>query len=142
MNVTIISVYERPIPVVLLDSAASLVDPEIDVKDTPETPDLGKKLVCHVCQSQITDESERIHIQGKNTHLRTNPAGFTYYFECFEDAPGCAVLGLPTMEHTWFNGYRWQICACKKCGEHLGWLFKGENRFFGLIQGRIISVEK
>ena len=87
-----------------------------------------------------SQEKSQEKSQGKISHFRTNPAGLSYGFDCFQAAPGCTVIGTPSTEHTWFDGYRWQISVCKQCGEHLGWRFKGESQFFGLIHGRIISM--
>ena len=33
------------------------------------------------------------------------------------------IQGRPTLENTWFPGYRWQISYCPSCYEHLGWKF-------------------
>ena len=141
IRMIIISHYERPVSVIFLDSSSGISDPLAEVKQDHEIPAEDKKLVCHVCLNLVTDESQRIDIHGKNTHLGTNPTGITYTFNCFAEACGCAVYGIPSMEHSWFHGYHWQISACQQCGEHLGWLFKGETRFFGLIQGRIVRAK-
>ena len=77
--------------------------------------------------------------QGQFIHYRTNPAGVTFEFGCYADAPGCSTLGEATTEHTWFPGYSWKLAVCQGCGEHLGWLFKGDDSFYGLIQDRLVS---
>ena len=98
----------------------------------------GRRLRCHACNHEVTDESERISINQSHSHIRTNPGGFEYHFQCFGNAPGCSVFGQTTHEHTWFAGHRWQVAICGHCGEHLGWLFRGESSFYGLISNRLV----
>ena len=123
----------------LLDSSRQEGIPlqELDTEDQDRKK--RNKLKCHLCSFNITDEEMRIDVLGQVTHCRTNPGGFTYRFRCFRDAPGCSAIGTPVSEHTWFAGYVWQIACCRQCGEHLGWLFKGEDRFYGLIEGRVVT---
>ena len=135
-------VHDRPITVHCLDATSRFAKPIVDEKENATKSDKDKDLVCHICHHVITEDTERINIQGKNSHYRTNPAGFSYGFDCFQAAPGCTVVGTPSTEHTWFDGYRWQISVCQQCGEQLGWRFEGESQFFGLIHGRIISMEE
>jgi len=98
----------------------------------------GKKLRCRSCEHIITDDSQRISIQDSHSHNRANPSGFEYQFQCFSDAPGCTACGQATYEFTWFPGHKWQIVVCNGCGEHLGWFFRGESTFYGLITSRLI----
>jgi hypothetical protein len=128
-----------PVPVYFLDRTSGMDVPITDVSDKTGLSGKANKLVCHICVSRITDAAERTSIEGRNTHCRTNPAGFTYTFDCYINAPGCAVFGSPSREHTWFVNHTWQLAVCSQCGEHLGWLFKGESRFFGLIRGRVVE---
>jgi len=97
----------------------------------------GGAIICRACSSVITNRADRIEIQGSHAHRRTNPGGFSYDFGCFSDAPGCAVAGNMSREHTWFAGHAWQVATCAGCGEHLGWLFTGAASFFGLILARL-----
>jgi hypothetical protein len=125
-----------------LDRVHAQPDKSLKPEKNPEKPNKNKKLVCYLCKNVITVESEHIKIQGSNEHLRTNPEGYQYLFACYADAPGCAIFGGPTREYSWFNGYYWQLAVCNGCGEHLGWLFKGPDRFFGLIKNRLISAQE
>nr|XP_039269278.1 uncharacterized protein LOC120344224 [Styela clava] len=35
---------------------------------------------------------------------------------------------------TWFTGYKWIICRCVKCENHIGWKYVGDKgQFFGII---------
>lgn len=122
----------------LLDNYNHEGVPYIDTVSSHAGRKQGRKLVCHLCQGEITDESWRVDFMGRNLHSRTNPAGYSYTFACFSDAPGCNATGQAITEHSWFAGHAWQVALCGHCGEHLGWLFRGRERCFGLIQGRVI----
>lgn len=104
--------------------------------------DKGPKLRCWVCEHIITDNSQRVTVNGYHNYSRTNPSGITYEFACFGNAAGCTAIGEPSREHSWFVDHTWQIAICRECGEHLGWLFKGDGRFFGLICKRLITDEE
>lgn len=132
------------VPAGFFDSRSGAFSPDIDIDISAETgvPGRGKKLYCRLCRTLVTDASQRFSFQGRPLHCRTNPAGITYYFACFHNVPGCAVYGPPTREHSWFNGYQWQIASCSQCGEHLGWAFTGETRFYGIINDKLVEEEE
>ena len=88
---------------------------------------------CRRCAWAITYFRARTERAGAHIHNRTNPAGIEWEFGCFMDAPGCATLGDPTAEATWFAGYRWSLATCRSCASHLGWRFDGESPFFALV---------
>ena len=123
-----------------------LDSPRLDItidtdEDTGEfSGDKEKKLVCYLCQSEITSIVEGTSILGRHVHSKINPAGFAYHFACYNRAPGCITTGQPEAEHTWFPGYLWQVASCKNCLEHLGWFFSGNTCFYGLIQGRVVQA--
>ena len=100
-----------------------------------------KRLLCRFCLNTITDNSRKTTTLGQFIHCRTNPAGFMFEFGCFADAPGCSSRGEATAEHTWFPGHSWKLAVCRYCGEHLGWLFKGDSSFYGLILDRLVAEE-
>ena len=132
---------ESLFPLYLFDTTSG--DPEMLEKTSRRTDDTGGggKLRCRICETVITFENLRIPIAGLYEHVRTNPHGYEFHFECFQRAPGCSVFGRATDEHSWFSGYKWQVAVCSGCGEHLGWLFKGDERFFGLISVRLVKEE-
>ena len=139
---TVLNIYihNKPLtPTYFFDSLSENAENLVDIDIEPKVPGKHKKLICHICQAVITDDTCRINILGSNDHYRINPAGITYYFECFREAPGCDVLGTSTEEYTWFSNYKWQLAMCKECREHLGWLFKGPDRFFALIKGKVLT---
>ncbi len=98
----------------------------------------GRRLLCAACAEPITTDAHRIAIEGRHTHLRTNPAGFDFELGCFSEAPGAAAAGEATDEHTWFAGFKWRFSICRGCGFHLGWRFEsGSAGFHGLILDRL-----
>lgn len=105
----------------------------------------GVALVCASCRRRITDSGARIEVDGLHEHSQVNPHGYVWTFGCFAEAPGCAAVGAPSTEFTWFPGHAWQIAQCLRCGTHLGWLFiatGGGGRFHGLIVGRIAEEDE
>ncbi len=112
-----------------------LTDSEREPGPREETP-----LCCSACGHVITSAKERFPVRGSQTHRCTNPMGLAFCIGCFREAPGCAVVGQPTQEHTWFPGHAWRIALCANCHGHLGWRFqaRGDDRFFGLILDRLM----
>lgn len=99
------------------------------------------RLYCARCRHAITDEQQRITVNGAHAHSCTNPHGITFHIGCFRRASGCAARGAATTEYTWFPGYAWQIAYCGRCDTHLGWLFtSADDAFYGLITDRLISA--
>lgn len=123
----------------LFDAGAG--GPERAVQRILQEEDTGRGagLYCRYCRHRITAADAAMAVNGGQVHVRTNPAGIRYEFGCFSRAPGCVAAGTATSEHTWFPGYAWQIALCGGCGEHLGWRFRGDSGFFGLILNRLVS---
>lgn len=70
----------------------------------------------------------------------TNPAGIRFFISCYQQAPGCSLVGRPTQDNSWFGGYYWQLALCTDCNEHLGWYYENRQRgFFGLIRDRLFE---
>lgn len=101
-------------------------------------PQPERSLVCSECTASITSCRSAIDVQGSHEHTFRNPAGYSFHVLCFSAAPGCLVVGPPTQEATWFQGYAWSFALCAACQRHLGWSYsRGESRFFGLIATRL-----
>ena len=98
-----------------------------------------KQLLCAACANPVTRPEMRIEASGTHQHTFTNPAGFTYVIGCFADAPGCAQSGIYTAEWSWFADHEWRYAHCRQCSAHLGWHFRGVDRFFGLILERLVE---
>ena len=99
-----------------------------------------KGLLCRHCRLPITTTKERVEKAGKHLHTFFNPAGVVYEIGCFRRAPGCVPFGPSSTEFAWFKGYLWQIIYCRGCQQHLGWMFIGEERFFGIIVNKLIEA--
>lgn len=120
------------------DSTSSGLDESIKGYVQSADTRRGARLRCRACGHAITEDAERVSVSGSHVHTRSNPAGIQFCFGCFQAAPGCASVGPPTGEYTWFPGCRWRIAVCSSCGDHLGWSFTGGQRFFGLILARLV----
>lgn len=97
----------------------------------------ARSLLCRHCGHAISTEEQRIEIAGAHSHRCMNPHGRVFEIGCFQQAPGCAAVGPASPEHTWFPGCRWQVGLCSNCEVHIGWRFRGEEAFFGLIHDRL-----
>jgi len=124
------------------DSTASGIDAVVEELDETALPGHGRKLRCRACQNVITDEGQRVSIDGEHVHSRVNPAGISFCFGCFRSAPGCSALGVASEEFSWFTGCRWKVAVCSGCGDHLGWSFNGSRSFYGLILARLVADEE
>lgn len=128
-------------PARLLEADSFVLDKPEQAEHDAGKVDKGKKLRCIVCNNEITDEGQRMLVNDRHQYSRTNPHGVKFTFACFSEACGCAVIGPPSDEASWFASHSWQIVVCRACGEHLGWIFKGAEVFFGLITDRLVSDE-
>jgi len=106
-----------------------------------EETDREKVLACRRCLAHITEENQRISVDGAHQHTFANPNGHVFDIGCFRSARGCLEAGPPSEEFTWFPGYSWRVVICAGCMTHLGWLFhlSGEYHFFGLILDCLVS---
>lgn len=103
----------------------------------------GVRLVCRFCGHAITSERARIEVDGAHEHRKINPAGAAFHIGCFRRAPGVKGWGGAFMEHSWFDGYTWQIALCASCNAHLGWTFEAAgDRFHGLILDRLRAEDE
>jgi hypothetical protein len=98
----------------------------------------NRRLLCATCRHVVTDQRQRIAVQGGHEHTFANPHGITYRIGCFRDAHGCAVVGEALAEFTWFPGYAWRVGLCTNCQTHLGWRFESRQDYFhGLVLNRL-----
>jgi len=45
---------------------------------------------------------------------------------------GIKCRGVPTVHHSWFRGYAWNIANCMTCGQFLGWGFYPQKEYVSL----------
>lgn len=105
--------------------------------DEAERVEDERPLRCGTCGASVTTWAAKVAVHGAFEHRRVNPSGVDFHLGCFREAPGCVGEGIPTTFWTWFPGYAWQIASCRRCSEHLGWVFHGDVVFFGLILPRL-----
>lgn len=110
-------------------------------EDASVEAEVPRFLLCKTCLHRVTAENARTEVQGKHVHVFCNPYGLVFEIGCFGTAPGCAPLGIPSLEFTWFPGYEWQVGVCRGCRTHLGWRYTAVHGggFFGLILANLIG---
>jgi len=98
-------------------------------------------LLCRACRHPIARPADRISVHGRHLHTFANPHGIVFEIGCFQNAPGCGVIGPASDDFTWFAGHRWRVCICAACRAHLGWAFlpTAGSAFYGLILERLIE---
>jgi len=132
-----------PLPLALLRAERGTPAGTVRPGASPRDEDDGASvLACAGCLQAITTAAARTAVGGAHEHTFTNPAGFQFHIGCFARAAGCRAIGEPSTYWTWFAGYSWQVEHCSACGEHLGWLFRGQGHVFhGLVLDRLVEVE-
>ena len=118
----------------------SLLIPVLEDESGTEEDSDKRWARCRNCHNKIALLSDKISIEGKNLHIFKNPAGIFFRVVCFTNAPGSVIASDFTDEHTWFAGYRWSVSLCSSCYIHIGWLYSGQNEFYGLIADRLSGV--
>lgn len=92
---------------------------------------------CALCENTVTSTDQAVTRDGNHYHDRTNPEGLRFLLACFSQAPGCEVDGIFSTEHSWFSSCAWAVARCNHCQSQLGWFFRGQDDFFGLIVDRL-----
>src|SRR3990172_3188160 len=111
------------------------LEPEVRVKSELKPDDC----LCMLCSKKITSDKDRFIFNNHSEFQFENPTGYFFDIITFCAADGCREEGEPTMEFTWFPGYSWSFAFCSRCGSHLGWKYRGEFSFYGLIKSRLIK---
>ena len=119
--------------------------PEKGDETAPEGSPLAEEteerfILCRECLFPITREEEQASISGTFQQTFANPAGIVFTIGCFSAAEGCAPVGPPSDEFTWFPGFAWRVGICRGCLAHLGWYFSAPSgaAFWGLILDHLI----
>lgn len=107
-----------------------------------EEQEEDENLYCFICGQIITKTHNRISVEGAHKHTFTNPGGYFFEIGCFREAPGCEQAGEFTDFYSWFDGYTWCYAMCRSCRVHLGWVYRGEDSFFGLVLDRLLSSKE
>jgi hypothetical protein len=101
-----------------------------------------ENLYCFICGQVITQTRQRIPVGGAHKHTFTNPGGYRFEIGCFREASGCEQAGEFTDFYSWFDGYAWRYAMCGSCRVHLGWVYRGEDSFFGLVLDRLLATKE
>ncbi|XP_049887673.1 protein cereblon-like isoform X2 [Pectinophora gossypiella] len=148
--------------------AYQILAEELPTSEKPVKPQQpGEELLlCRKCGSDVADsfylfnklspgarKTEKQNLFGRqNVSVQTlvNPFGINFDIVTAEKAR-CENLGLPQGADSWFPGYVWRICACPRCGHHLGWTFESVadpsqekpkdqiQQFHGLILSNVLG---
>ena len=119
------------------------IDPSVDAETEQEDSDKYPQhhYCCAICGALITDNRYAVPINGQQRYIKTNPDNHSFSFGCFSSASGCRTLGDYSDQHSWFSGYQWCFAHCKSCNAQLGWHFRGEQAFFGLILEQLVNCD-
>lgn len=97
-------------------------------------------VICRYCEAVLAYLSDAIEVSGQHEYVKINPFGHQHHFRCFSEALGCSLQGPREYADSWFPGYTWQLAICAACNSHVGWLFEGNNHFYGLINNRVTTT--
>jgi len=127
---------------ILKGEVADKTSSSIEDEDKEEALDQKMDILCAECSQSITDDSERIEVNGAHEHTFVNPGGIMFQIWCFARVSAINISGEATEQWSWFKGYSWRIVSCATCDTHLGWVYlaEGEIRFFGLILSRLLRL--
>lgn len=118
----------------------------LELEPTPETESRDEvkpvraKVRCKSCLNYLTSNDLLTPIEGQTNHFFTNPSGLGFDLQTYHQVEGVEIGGKPTDYFTWFEGFSWQNCYCKRCHQHLGWYFscEGDAGFYALIIDRLL----
>jgi hypothetical protein len=111
----------------------------LDATDTKRDVTIGaeRAVRCSRCGHVLTNERERIDVDGSHAHTFVNPSGIVFHIVMFRTVDGAVVHGTPEKFTSWFPGTAWQFASCAQCAGHVGWAYvhlDTGDRFFGLIE--------
>ncbi len=106
-----------------------------------ETPDRERSILAGIYRERGFTETEATHFVNR---VFANPAGLLLEIVTARQAHNVQVIGPPTTEFTWYQGYAWEVAYCASCHSHVGWAFGAVDgghepaSFFGLLKGSIV----
>ncbi|RLT98062.1 cereblon family protein [Ketobacter sp.] len=119
------------------------LDPDTASRD--DVKPARSKVRCKSCLNYLTRNDLLTPIAGETQHFFTNPAGQGFDLQTYQQVEGVEVSGKPTDYFSWFEGFSWQYCYCRRCHQHLGWYFSCEGSsgesdagFYALIIDRLL----
>ena len=118
----------------------SFTRPELKDHAAHGLADNDSDWLCAWCLNRVANEKDRFRYGGREEFVFSNPDGLRFAIITFSQTLTCRSSGVPTLEHTWFPGHAWFYCHCDGCGQHLGWYYKGQFEFAGLIKDRLVRA--
>ncbi len=127
----------------LKSSEKGLIEGAMSNTEIDFEPEEESYIICRNCGNKITTLESMISVNGNHKHTFSNPAGIVYDIGCFSTADGCIIVGEPTADFTWFDGYSWSHSICSNCLFHMGWFYdSGSEIFFGLIIDNLLETSR
>ncbi|XP_041360952.1 protein cereblon-like [Gigantopelta aegis] len=119
----------------------------------------GGFLLCRHCGYDVASSSHILSVPSKLAHRQRNDTiaqnkgvliqlfknpQETYFEVIASSQAEVKIVGNAYSEDSWFPGYRWTICVCPRCNNHLGWVFdtaepeRKPASFVGLILNNLL----
>ena len=77
----------------------------IKEEDSEDPADKKRHLLCAECSQGITDDSERVEVNGSHEHTFVNPNGIVFQIGCFAGVFGVNISGHKEMRNMRRNQY-------------------------------------
>ncbi len=112
-----------------------------DVRGEPATADLEPESVvrCRCCDQHVTSRRHAFSFRANGSiQVFPNPWGQMKKIWTVRSAHDLVIVGPPTVEFTWFDGFAWAVALCARCRNHLGWRYDAVQAgrppaFYGLL---------
>ena len=86
-------------------------------------------LHCSQCSNLIAKRDDVFSMSASGLMAAyVNPGGVVHETITILKVKGLSYIGRKSTEHSWFPGYAWTICQCKRCHRHMGWLFTASSK--------------
>jgi hypothetical protein len=119
---------------------SAVTEPEARDRPALTSSDPAGDWLCGWCHNLVANERDRFRYDGQDEFTFANPEGIRFAIITFAPTRGCRQAGAPTFEYTWFPDHAWSFCLCARCRQHLGWFYRGQHEFAGLIKDRIVRA--
>jgi cereblon len=102
-------------------------------------------LCCQRCNTVIANKTDvfSMSVEGP-LGAYVNPGGYVHETLTLVQAKGLRLIGRPSLESSWFEGYAWTIAQCRRCASHMGWRFTvaagrdlKPDKFWGLCRSAL-----
>nr|XP_002127932.1 protein cereblon isoform X1 [Ciona intestinalis] len=101
-------------------------------------------LHCSHCSLRIAERKDVFSMSTSGPMAAyVNPGGVVHETLTLYKTTSLDHVGRRSTEHSWFPGYAWTICECRRCSRHMGWRFTATNpnlipqKFWGLTRSAL-----